>query len=252
MSSFSICIPRVFNNISNQKIVGTFEKLQIGKVEKLDIVWKTGRDGSSFKMAFIHFSEWNMRSPAALKLREDIENPKVEAKLVYDDPWYWIVLPNNSDINKPPLPSNQTMSQSVLSDRIANLEEELSYIYEELYKREYIPVKYRTAECDWNSDIETGDMSPMTMTELEVDDDTELHTPPKWAAVHPYDDDKIDYYNIDDRDSRMMTGINSNWDNRSDIQSEFNENPDHIIDVFTPITNINVKLWMTANCCDNA
>ena len=75
MSSYSICIPRIFENIPNKKIVGTFERLKIGKVDHMDIVRKTSRDGSSYKMAFIHFSQWNIYSSAAIKLREDIENP---------------------------------------------------------------------------------------------------------------------------------------------------------------------------------
>ena len=62
MSSFSVYIPRVFSNISNNKIIGTFERLQLGKVDTIDVVWKTGRDGNLFKMVFVHFSEWNMSS----------------------------------------------------------------------------------------------------------------------------------------------------------------------------------------------
>ena len=157
MSSYSICIPRIFENIPNKKIVGTFERLKIGKVDHMDIVWKTSRDGSSYKMAFIHFSQWNMYSSAAIKLREDIENPNVDAKVVYDDPWYWIVLPNQSRVPEPisnkPLDILKTPTQWL--ERITNLEDQLSCIYEELYQREYIPVKYRR-ECDWDTDIETG------------------------------------------------------------------------------------------------
>ena len=163
MSVFSVCIPRIFHNIPNKKIVSTFEILKLGKVKNMDIVWKTGRDGSSFKMAFIHFCEWNMSSLAARNFRDQIEDPSVDAKLVYDDPWYWLVLPNNSTtiINSYKTGSTYSIPTSLndvsemINERITNLEDELNCVYEELYQREYIPVKYRS-ECEWNQDIETG------------------------------------------------------------------------------------------------
>lgn len=225
MSAYSVCIPRIFSNIPNKKIVGTFEKLQLGKVDTLDVVWKTGRDGSSFKMVFIHFSEWNIHSSAAMKFKEDIENPLVEAKLVYDDPWYWIVLPNQSHAAANSRVSSRSMyrvdeivdsvsNSNHMLERIAALEDEMSCIYEELYQREFLPVKYRT-EYDLNRDIETGDTSTdpfrfsfpmntespaMTLAELELEPlhiglglgemeiDTEFQTPPKQPVVHPYNE----------------------------------------------------------------
>lgn len=181
MSAFSVCIPRIFNNIPNKKIVGTFEKLNMGKVKNMDIVWKTGSDGSSYKMAFVHFSAWNMQNSAARHFREQVEDPDVNAKLVYDDPWYWLVLPNNSTtiINNHKNKVDNAVIDTIngvsewVQNKIAELEHELNCVYEELYQREYIPVKYRS-ECEWNQDIETGiikddymgNMSPMTIDEL--------------------------------------------------------------------------------------
>ena len=181
MSAFSVCIPRIFNNIHNKKIVGTFEKLNMGKVKNMDIVWKTGSDGSSYKMAFVHFSAWNMQNSAARHFREQVEDPDVNAKLVYDDPWYWLVLPNNSTtiINNHKNKVDNAVIDTIngvsewVQNKIAELEHELNCVYEELYQREYIPVKYRS-ECEWNQDIETGiikddymgNMSPMTIDEL--------------------------------------------------------------------------------------
>ena len=181
MSVFSVCIPRIFHNIPNKKIVGTFEKLNMGKVKNMDIVWKTGRDGSSYKMAFVHFRTWNIHSSSARRFREQVEDPTVNAKLVYDDPWYWLVLPNNSTtiINsyknrtKNFVPDTISGVSEWLQEKLSNLEDELNCVYEELYQREYIPVKYRS-ECEWNQDIETGsvnddymrNMSPMTIDEL--------------------------------------------------------------------------------------
>jgi hypothetical protein len=283
MSSYSICIPRIFENIPNKKIVGTFERLKIGKVDHMDIVWKTSRDGSSYKMAFIHFSQWNMYSSAAIKLREDIENPNVDAKVVYDDPWYWIVLPNQSRVSEPlsnkPLDILKTSSEWL--ERITNLEDQLSCIYEELYQREYIPVKYRR-ECDWDTDIETGpnypsdsvnenmsspNMSPMTLSELQVDGDSELPSTYNTAVVRPYvvtptgysannqysqldDNFNSAYYDTELNQPHKLARVGSELDHTT--YHDYIEDTDYDTSTFIPLNKKTAKIWMTANYCDNA
>jgi hypothetical protein len=284
MSAYSICIPRIFQNIPNKKIVGTFEKLKIGKVERMDIVWKTSRDGSSYKMAFIHFSQWNMYSSAAIKLREDIENPNVDAKVVYDDPWYWIVLPNHSrtsePISKKPIDILKTPIEWI--ERIANLEDQLSCIYEELYQREYIPVKYRR-ECDWDTDIETGPIdqadsvnenmstvsmsslntSPMTISELQVqlnvDGDSELPTTYNTKVVRPYVVTPNNYSNNKNSSQLVDTEVNQPHKfARIGSEIDYTTYHDYIDDneydssTFIPLNKKHAKIWMTANYCDNA
>lgn len=266
MSVFSVCIPRIFHNIPNKKIVGTFENLKLGKVKKMDIVWKTGRDGSSYKMAFVHFSEWNMHNASAIHFREQVEDPNVDAKLVYDDPWYWLVLPNNSTtiINsykngiEKYMPDTINNASQWIQERLSNLEDELSCVYEELYQREYIPIKYRS-ECEWDQDIETGsidnnaytgNMSPMTIDELNCsvssdmstdnttfneNDSDELHKPPKYARVYP-EDDALMSYSSQSEDKLYYNGMdcfNQNVINNTELA--LNEH----------------KKWMTANYCGN-
>jgi len=276
MSVFSVCIPRIFNNIPNKKIISTFENLKLGKVKNMDIVWKTGRDGSSFKMAFIHFSEWNMNSSAAMTFRENVENPNMEAKLVYDDPWHWIVLPNksqvvtNSYVNEPMKRNNMVFGINTWNERISNLEDEMTCIYEELYKREYIPVKYRTM-CDWDNDIETGNistmnataaasqhsnmtpqcMSPLTLADLENDDDTELHTPPSSRAtvVPDYDDD----YYYSSNCSQVEIQVHDCEYHSDDISETYYETElINRVDTFNNLITRSEKHWITVNCCGNA
>ena len=268
MSVFSVCIPRIFHNIPNKKIVSTFEILKLGKVKNMDIVWKTGRDGSSFKMAFIHFSEWNMCNSAARNFRDQVEDPSVDAKLVYDDPWYWLVLPNNSTtiINSYKTGSTYSIPTSLndisemINERITNLEDELTCVYEELYQREYIPVKYRS-ECEWNQDIETGsivddtymgNMSPMTIDELNCSSSTsdatndnttdadvgELHMPPNYANVCPEDDSLFSYSQDTFEEEEMSFDMDSNYPNKMVIDN-------------SEVALYEHKTWMTANYCGN-
>lgn len=238
MSNYSIYIPRVFNNISNQKIISAFEQYDIGTISSIDVTRKTGLDSKCYKVVFIHFSHWNEYNSAAVNLRERIENPDKEARLVYDDPWYWILLPNTSVALRQNIMYHQPWLTSVQScyDRITNVENELTKIYKELHKNSYIPVNY--SDCMENNDIEScsptshsvtlSNMSPMTIDELMVDD-CELRKPPTPPLHNNLSKISCEY------DSDFELDLDSgcslvNYESGSSIES---------------------KRWMTANFCGN-
>ena len=221
MTAYSLCIPRIFNNIPDNKITTTFENLDIGKIKNIDIIHKIGRDGSTFKMAFVHFESWNYYNSSADNLRKQIEDPNVVAKIVYDDPWHWILLPNTSNVTSesahttpysPPGITKQLNNKfhvinPSLEERLTNLENELHCVYEELYQREYIPSRYRH-ESYWDGDIETGTdtdsdiellhsraMTPMSISELDThdySDDAKLHEAPNLANCIPFGNTQCD------------------------------------------------------------
>lgn len=92
MSSFSVFIPRVFANIGEKRIANVFYQNDIGQVSRVDLVRRTNEKGETFNMAFVHF-EYLYKTTSAENFRKDVENPEVKAKLVYEDPWFWLVLP---------------------------------------------------------------------------------------------------------------------------------------------------------------
>ena len=220
---FSVCIPRIFNNIPTSKIVNTFESLNLGEVESVDIIMRTGKNNEPIKMAFVHFHQWYDNS-GANNLRKKIEDPNCEAKLVYDDPWYWIVLPNTSEHK-----DNINIDINI-TKKLQELENEVSCIYEELFQREYLP----SVKPLW--DVNTyGNQTPMSISEL----DTPLHLPPKHAKIYPEEDT---FYDIE---------LNLGSDSEDDEVT--------IVDEFSEITHYDSsqmtyqdKLWMTQNVCDNA
>lgn len=91
MSSFTVFIPRVFANIREDRIIKVFHDLDIGNVGKVDLVKRTNKQGKSFNMAFIHFDELYQNEPANEFHRDILEDKK--SKVVYEDPWFWLVLP---------------------------------------------------------------------------------------------------------------------------------------------------------------
>ena len=90
----SLYIPRVFLNITEEKIREVFETLELGEIERIDLVPRPYTSGTiSANMAFIYFKYWS-QTVSAQNLASRIMDPRREARIVYDDPWYWILLPN--------------------------------------------------------------------------------------------------------------------------------------------------------------
>ena len=93
ISNISLYIPHVFSNYTKDDVSEAFEKVFIGKVNKVDFVSKTGKDGREYNSAYIHFDYW-YDNVAASNFQQRVLDPNQEARLVYDEPWYWIVLEN--------------------------------------------------------------------------------------------------------------------------------------------------------------
>ena len=86
----SIFIPRVFANITKERITHIVENVvPLGTVERIDIVEideKTNR-------VWVHFSQW-YDTEFANEFKKLLVDGTKQAKIVYDEPWYWIVLKN--------------------------------------------------------------------------------------------------------------------------------------------------------------
>jgi hypothetical protein len=95
INNISIYIPHVFANIDKGRISDAFESQGIGKVKNVDLVGKLGKEGYSYNAVYVHFEYW-YNSSVANNFQERVLNPNKEARLVYEDPWYWIVLENKA------------------------------------------------------------------------------------------------------------------------------------------------------------
>ena len=93
LSNISLYIPHVFKNIGEDRIAKIFDSLLLGKVSHVDFVPKTDRTGKSYNAVYVHFEYW-YNTVAAGNFQKKVVNPEKEARLVYDEPWFWIVLEN--------------------------------------------------------------------------------------------------------------------------------------------------------------
>lgn len=83
-----LCIPRVHRNIDEARIRKIFNELNMGILERIDIVIKRNDNkDNSFNRVFVHFKEWNDSENAQIARERLLEGKEI--KIIYDDPWFW-------------------------------------------------------------------------------------------------------------------------------------------------------------------
>lgn len=92
MSNPSLCIPRVFANISEGRIRHVLNQVNLGEIAKIDMITRENEQGQKFQRVFIHFKHWGT-NPNAIAARERVTNGQT-IKIVYDDPWFWNISMN--------------------------------------------------------------------------------------------------------------------------------------------------------------
>jgi len=100
----SLCIPRVFANITEKRIRDTIHSLDLGNIVRVDMISRTSEKGEKFQRVFIHL-EWGNSANAVRSRKCMLEGKNI--KVIYDEPWFWKVSANraiahpSSDNNKP-------------------------------------------------------------------------------------------------------------------------------------------------------
>jgi hypothetical protein len=83
-----LCIPRVHRNIDETCIRNIFNSLNMGTLERIDIVIKKNDNkDNNFNRVFVHFREWNDSENARIARERLLEGKEI--KIIYDDPWFW-------------------------------------------------------------------------------------------------------------------------------------------------------------------
>ena len=88
----SMCIPRVFENISERQVREVFEQLDLGELDHIDIIERTSEKGEKYRRIFIHFRKWYWNDDACAARRRLIEGKDI--KVVYNMPWFWKISAN--------------------------------------------------------------------------------------------------------------------------------------------------------------
>ena len=104
-----LCIPGVFANIKEERIRRVFGDLNLGQVDRIDIVVPRKPVGpeekeNKFNRVFVHLI-WN-DTPSSVACRKKLMEGK-DVKIIYDEPWFWRV-----SAYRPPAPKPRFESQS--------------------------------------------------------------------------------------------------------------------------------------------
>jgi hypothetical protein len=104
-----LCIPGVFANIKEERIRRVFGDLNLGDVDRVDIVVPKKPVGAEekenkFNRVFIHLI-WN-DTPSSVACRKKLLEGK-DVKIIYDEPWFWRV-----SAYRPPAPKPRFETQS--------------------------------------------------------------------------------------------------------------------------------------------
>ena len=108
----SLCIPRVFANISEARIRNVFNELSLGQISRIDMIERRADNGDVYKRVFIHFDKW-CNNVDAQTTRQRLISGK-DIKIVYDNPWFWKVSANRSTEIK----DNKTKSHNELTNEL--------------------------------------------------------------------------------------------------------------------------------------
>ena len=100
IQNISLYIPHIYANYTSARVSDIIENMRIGEIKRVDFVPKTGSDGKPYNAAYIHFYQW-YDNIVAQNFQERVLNPAKEARIMYDEPRYWIVLENKGKKHVP-------------------------------------------------------------------------------------------------------------------------------------------------------
>ena len=92
---FSVFIPYVYRSVTEECIAHAFETNNLGLVDHVDFVRMVDSKGKSYKRAYVHFTNW-FDNNVADNFKEKVIHSIKGTRLVYNDPWFWVILKNTS------------------------------------------------------------------------------------------------------------------------------------------------------------
>ena len=85
----AVCIPRVFKNITEQRILAIFRNLDLGDIVRIDMVPRQNEQSVEYWRVFVHIAWSDSKNSTAIRRKMEENGGNGEVKIVYDEPWYW-------------------------------------------------------------------------------------------------------------------------------------------------------------------
>lgn len=238
-NKLSLFIPRVVPEWASQEMITTkFKTLDIGTIQRVDFLEKVGSNGVKYYQAFLHFEMWEDNA-ATRNIQEKIVDPQQTAKLVYDEPWYWILLKNNNPLTEEEVAANAALQERVLAleQQVAQLNNNmiywnnLTYTYLNWHNSQLAPLWSHAVNTGMNESVPewmTNHEGAPTMTQMAeqsamMDNDVDANSSlPSLVSVS------------DDEESSVTPSLVS--DNEISDDETVIQTPPHGITSGTPVT----------------
>jgi hypothetical protein len=180
MSLASVFIPRVSSKMTTDMVSYIFQKQELGNVKRVDLVAKMDKRGIPYNAAYVHINNWFI-NPASLNFQERIENGK-EARIVYDDPKYWVVLKNTAQ--KPEMLGGRKVRINL--NEVEQATPSFTYVSEDyikLLRKQLKDLQDKKNNDFLNFDVVVNDDNlPMEMPYLVRDDGYECYVSSDYAT----------------------------------------------------------------------
>jgi len=181
----SIFIPRVFANITTERITHIVENVvPLGSVERIDIVEideKTNR-------VWVHFIHW-YDTEFVNEFKKLLLDETKQAKIVYDDPWFWIVLKNTHRLvnGLPKVRIDLEDCEVSTSDTVATSTKSIvTFTTPAANHRKKAFGKYHWADVESDSDDENSSLPPLLPTpNIEIRPNSPTSPPPPPLPTYP-------------------------------------------------------------------
>ena len=173
IQNISLYIPHIFANYTKEDVSRVFNDLNIGKVKNIDFVSKMSKEGKVYNSAYIHFVEW-YDTIVAHNFQSRVLDVNKEARLMYEDPWYWIVLENKAQKHNPGdrktrivLDLAPTHQSSMSTPVKSNIGYDVDLTMAPVKAKNQIQNEPSKMACPLNLDLEFAEEEEMTWLEEE-------------------------------------------------------------------------------------
>ena len=178
-NNLSLFIPHVFENIDEERIRKIFKYNDYGEVGHVDFVNKIDQRGVTYNSAYVHFKTWFNNKHTA-NFQEKVIDTDKEARIVYDDPWYWIVLENKASKHvpgsrKPTLDLRETVTQDDKKEKEEEHSEDLvdsSYAFMLEHQIELLRTELNVAYTNLGETIDKNQEDDAIIQSLHYDINT--------------------------------------------------------------------------------
>tara|TARA_R110001592_G_scaffold38668_12_gene127500 strand:+ start:1491 stop:2231 length:741 start_codon:yes stop_codon:yes gene_type:complete len=216
-NKLSLCIPRVVSEWANKEhIINKFQTLNVGLIKRVDFVEKTSANGFKYYMTFLHFEEWEDNA-ATRNIQYKILSEDNSARLVYDEPWYWILLKNNNPLSDEDVDMQERVV--LLEQQVENLNSWNSYLYNQLCFIYYTQINQhmnntvdsQAMESDDDEEVDDNSSIPSLVsddTDLTVETPRNINYTPNSPPFIVQNDVGRRYQRIINRDDNNNVSVN--------------------------------------------